>query len=103
MVRALLGVVLALLFLWFAMANWTPVVMVFGNSEVVTRLPVVVLAAFLLAFVPMSLRYRWVRSRWQARLTRAGATPTAPLPGMAPDVHPCPPSLAQPIAAPPGA
>ncbi len=90
----LLGALLAA-FVLFAIPNWTPVSIVFGQTEIVTRLPLVLLAGFLLAFVPMALTHRWARSRWTARLLRAE------VPGTVATVKPCPPSLGQPTIVPP--
>ena len=94
-IRLLLVLLLVAGFVLFAVPNWTPATLVFGSTEVITRLPLVVLAGFLLAFVPMSLTHRWARRRWQSRLHQAVVAVPPVL------AKPCPPSLGQPTIVPP--
>ena len=87
-------------FILFAIPNWAPpVTLVFGATEVVTHLPLVVLMSVLLGFLPVYFVHRIARARWHTRLSRA-ELPATPHLAIAPTLHPCPPSLAQPTVVP---
>ncbi len=66
----LFGAVLALYAL-FAYSNWTPVPIVLPNgTTALTPLPVVVLAAFLLGWLPVLLLHLAARASWRRRTAK---------------------------------
>ena len=96
-VRLVVWLLLGFAFLAFAAANWSAVTMIFGRTEVVVRLPLLLLVVGFTGYVVASLRYRMGRSRAELAyvatpaLGPAAASPRATLP-----------SEAQPTVAPPG-
>lgn len=94
-VRLVLWLLFAFAFLAFASANWTPVTMIFGRTEVVVRLPLLLLLVSFAGYVAASLRYRMGRRREIGHVAPAAVElqtqPRATLP-----------SEAQPIVVPPG-
>lgn len=98
MIRLIFWVIVAMLFVAFAMANWTPVPLVFGATEVVVRLPVLLLAVALLGYLPAWVRYRLAKRRVHT-LTLAAAAPASYVP---PAPHPSVLDQAQPTIVPPG-
>ena len=63
----LFGVVLAL-FVLFAYSNWTPVPIVLPDGgRALTPLPVVVLVAFVLGWLPVLLLHLAARASWRRR------------------------------------
>lgn len=100
-VRIVFWLLLAFAFLAFAAANWTAVTMIFGRTEVVVRLPLLLLAVGFAGYVMASLRY------WLGRPRDAAVAYVAPAtiePQVSPPVQPRAtlPSEAQPIIVPPG-
>jgi putative membrane protein len=71
-VRTIFWVLLAIALVLFAVANWRLVEVAIGGGMVLeTRLPVVVIGAFLLGLVPMWLVHRTVLWRMRRRLAAA--------------------------------
>ena len=89
--RLILVVVAVAAFIVFAEANWTAVPMVFGPTEVLIRLPVLLLLTVLAGFLPGYLMYRIARGRKRVAAPVMVAPPVRSMP-----------SEAQPIAVPPG-
>ncbi len=107
--RVLLFLLLALLLAWFAALNWVPVtVRLWAPYELVIRLPVLIVAAVLLGWLPSAVIHSLSRWRWTRKLTRTEAElearrtavePAAPV-AATPASEMVPPQ-AQPIIAPP--
>ncbi len=98
-VRAVLWAGAAMLFAAFAIGNWTPVPLVFGATEVMVRLPVLLLAALLAGYLPAWIRYRLAQRRVNSLTLAAAAVPMAYVP---PRTHPAALDQAQPTIVPPG-
>ena len=98
--RWLLAAVAAMLSVAFSIVNWTPVPLVFGATEVVVRLPVLVLAVAALVWIPASIRVRLAKQR-VAALTLAAAVPPAAA-YVPPVSRPAVLDQAQPTIVPPG-
>lgn len=101
--RLLLLILIALALAWFAALNWVPVtVRLWAPYELVIRLPVLIVAAVLLGWLPSALVHSLSRWRWSRRLTRTEreleARRNAPEPSPADGVAP---PQAQPIVVPP--
>ena len=85
-VRTIFWVALLVLLLVFSFFNWRPVeVQIWDNLVLETKVPALVLIAFLLGLVPMWLVHRGSKWRLQRRVTtlesaaRANAIATAPI------------------------
>ena len=64
-IKTLFWVILAVTLVIFAVNNWSPVsVLIWENLRVDTKLPVLVIGAFLIGFVPMWLLHRG--SKWRS-------------------------------------
>ncbi|TRW16858.1 hypothetical protein [Glacieibacterium frigidum] len=95
-VRLVFWLLLAFAFLAFAAANWTAVTMIFGRTEVVVRLPLLLLVVGFAGYVMASLRYRM-------RPRDAAVAYVAPAPAeLQAQPRATLPSEAQPIVVPPG-
>lgn len=107
--KLLLFILLALVLAWFAALNWVPVtIRLWAPYELVIRLPVLIVAAVLLGWLPSAIVHSLSRWRWSRRLTRterelearrsaaepAGTVPPAATTDIAPP-------QAQPIVVPP--
>jgi lipopolysaccharide assembly protein A len=69
--KLLLLILLALALAWFAALNWVPVtVRLWAPYELVIRLPVLIVAAVLLGWLPSALAHSLNRWRWRRKLTR---------------------------------
>ena len=96
-VRIVVWLLLSFAFLAFAAANWSAVTMIFGRTEVVVRLPLLLLVVGSTGYVFASLRYRMGRPRAELAYVatpafeRTVASPRAALP-----------SETQPTVVPPG-
>ena len=101
-VRLVLWLIALVAFVVFAITNWTAVPLVFGTTEVVIRLPVLLLGVLLIGFLPMYLVHRWSRRRWAQRTLAAATSAYAPLPATSAVEHPDAVSFAQPTIVPPG-
>lgn len=72
--KVLLFLLLALALAWFAALNWVPVtVRLWAPYELVIRLPVLIVAAVLLGWLPSALFHSLNRWRWTRKLTRTEA------------------------------
>lgn len=104
--RTIIWVVLTAILVIFAMANWIPVTVTIWPGQVLdTKLPVLILAAFLIGTLPMWIALRTTRWSLKRRLDsserqlsdmRALANrPVEPVPAPAPvnDVPPAPTDL----------
>lgn len=107
--KVLLFLLLALALAWFAALNWVPVtVRLWAPYELVIRLPVLIVAAVLVGWLPGAALHSVSRWRLTRRLTRTeaelearrtAAEPAAPVAVTAADD--IAPPQAQPIVAPP--
>jgi uncharacterized membrane protein YdfJ with MMPL/SSD domain len=108
--KLLLFILLALALAWFAALNWVPVtIRLWAPYELVIRLPVLIVAAVLLGWLPSAILHSLSRWRWNRRLTRTerelearrgAAEPAAAAPPPAATTDIAPPQ-AQPIVVPP--
>lgn len=89
--KTLFWVILAIVLVLFARANWTQVTInLWGGLLADVKLPVLVLAAFLLGFLPTFLIYRsrlWAMKRRldSAPVATVANQPTAPPPQRSPE------------------
>ena len=75
--RTLFWIVVTVVVVVFATRNWVPVtISLFGDIQADVKLPVLLLIAFLLGFVPLYIWYRTIR--WRDRRRLAALTPPAP-------------------------
>jgi uncharacterized integral membrane protein len=107
----ILGLIVAALALaWFAARNWVPVtVNLWPPYQMVIRLPVLIVGAVLLGWLPTMLAHSLSRWRWRRRLSRterelqatrsASTATTASAP--VPSPSELPPPQAQPLVVPP--
>ena|SRR5512139_1787908 len=87
-VRTIVWVLLLIALVLFAMANWEPgvTVRIWNNLVVETKLPAVVVVAFLIGLVPMWMVHRASKWNLQRRINslenaaKAAAMATAPAP-----------------------
>ena len=87
--KTLFWVVLAIVLVLFARANWTQVTInLWGGLQADVKLPILVLFAFLVGFVPTFLVYRGRVWRLKRRLETAQPVTVANTPG---GVAPAPP------------
>jgi lipopolysaccharide assembly protein A len=109
--KTLLWVLIAVAIALFAARNWTPVtVNLWGTQVMDTKLPVVIIAAFLLGLLPTFLLHKTTRWRLTRKLDsaeRALSDIAAPAPAPPPLPEPIAPvgtlaPSAAPIAVPPG-
>jgi len=77
--KTLFWIALTVVVVVFATHNWLPVTLnLWGGLQADVKLPVLLLAAFLLGFVPT---YAWYRARlWQARRRPEAVVRPAPVP-----------------------
>ena len=91
-IKTLFWVILAIILVVFAVNNWTLAsVQIWGDVRIDTKLPVLVIGAFLLGFVPLWLLHRTTKWRLNRRIKslEAAAQP-APQVETKPDVAPTP-------------
>jgi len=103
--KTLFWVALAVALVLFATVNWNAVtITLWGGLEADVKLPVLVLAAFLLGFLPMLILYRariWAYKRRLEGFERQAALTYAPPATPAPPVvEPAPEPFAAPAATP---
>ncbi len=105
-IKTLFWVILAVVLVVFAANNWSPTsVLIWEDVRIDTKLPVLVIGAFLLGFVPLWLIHRTSKWRLSRRIKtlEAAARPT-PAPtaatSTAPKTPPAPATQAKPAAAP---
>ena len=94
--KTLFWVVLAIIMVLFAKANWTAVTLrLWGGLEADVKLPVLILAAFLIGFLPTLLIYRariWALKRRLDPYERTvSVPPVAPRPAVVPSETPARP------------
>ena len=85
--RTLFWIVVTVVVVVFSLRNWVPVtISLFGNLQADVKLPVLLLIAFLLGFVPLYAWHRLTRWRHGRALTgeRVAVVPPAPAPVSAP-------------------
>ena len=91
-VRTIFWVLLAVVVLLFAINNWQPVEVRIWNSLLLeTKLPALVIGAFLLGLVPMWALHRTQRWRMRRRIAGLEATiarPNTVAPGVLPEPAP---------------
>jgi len=99
--RTVFWVVLAVVGVIFATANWTPVTVRLWSGIVLdTQLPVLMLITFLLGLVPMLIVHRATRWNLRRRLDNANRALTETLPSTTPASTFSPQDMAPPGAAP---
>ncbi len=105
-IKTLFWVILAVVLVVFAANNWSPTsVLIWEDVRIDTKLPVLVIGAFLLGFVPLWLIHRTSKWRLSRRIKtlEAAARPT-PAPtaatSTAPKTPPAPATQSKPAAAP---
>lgn len=103
-VRTLFWVLILAALLIFTAFNWRPVeVQIWTNLVLETKIPALVIVAFLLGLVPTWLLHRGTRWRLKRRISQletAARTTTAPRagePSLAEPVPPSPPTKTEPI------
>ena len=91
-IKTLFWVVLAVVLVVFAVNNWSPVsVLIWEDIRIDTKLPVLVIGAFLLGFLPLWLLHRTQKWRMTRRIkTLEEAARPAPAPTPAPTPAPKP-------------
>ncbi|SIO03264.1 hypothetical protein SAMN02745824_2703 [Parasphingorhabdus marina DSM 22363] len=95
-IKTLFWVILAVILVVFAANNWSPTsVLVWQDIRVDTKLPVLVIGAFLLGFLPMWILHRTMKWRMSRRIKtlEAAARPApspAPVATQTPDGTPAP-------------
>ena len=98
----LFGMALAA-FILFAIPNWTSVSVNLGATIMDIKLPVLLLAAFLLGWLPTLLLHYASRATWRRRLAKVGRPSSGQSGGLG--IEPLPssamPAQAQPIVVPP--
>jgi uncharacterized integral membrane protein len=91
--RTAFWVVLAMIIVLFSVTNWTPVTInLWGGNQLITRLPVLVIVAFLAGSLPFWALHKATRWRMRRRLDSAEralasvlpSTPPAPPPPVVP-------------------
>ena len=92
-VKLILLLVAALVFLIFASNNWNVVTLVVGPKLILIQLPILVLVSFLAGALPFYIANRISRRSWTRRLARVEAGPVV--------IDRTLPSEAQPTAVPP--
>ncbi len=105
-IKTLFWVILAIILVVFAVNNWSPTsVLIWEDVRIDTKLPVLVIGAFLLGFVPLWLIHRTSKWRLNRRIKtlEAAARPTpapATTTSTAPKTPPAPASQTKPPATP---
>ena len=85
-IKTLFWVVLAVVLVVFAANNWSPTsVLIWEDLRIDTKLPVLVIGAFLIGFLPLYLIYRTTKWRLRRRIrsleaSQAAAAMPAPTP-----------------------
>jgi len=97
-------VVLAMLIMLFSVTNWTPVTInLWGGNQLITRLPLVVIVAFLAGSLPFWALHKTTRWRMRRKLDSAERALAAVTPSYPPPAQPAPspaaPSPTAPFAA----
>lgn len=83
--RTLAWILLTVVVVVFSLRNWQPVTInLFAGLLADVKLPVLLLIAFLLGFLPLYLYYRAVRWRLRKRLVALEASAAVPAPSITP-------------------
>ncbi|GAA0480423.1 hypothetical protein GCM10009096_23040 [Parasphingorhabdus litoris] len=105
-IKTLFWVILAIILVVFAVNNWSPTsVLIWEDIRIDTKLPVLVIGAFLLGFLPIWLIHRASKWRLNRRIktleaaARPAPAPTATASAASP-TPPAPAPQAKPAAAP---
>jgi lipopolysaccharide assembly protein A len=78
--RTLLWIAVTVIVVVFSLRNWFPVTInLFGDVQADVKLPILLLIAFLLGFVPLYLWHRIVRWQMGRRLSAAAQAASAPV------------------------
>lgn len=86
-IKTLFWVILAVILVVFAVNNWSPTsVLIWQDVRIDTKLPVLVIGAFLLGFVPLWIVHRTARWRLTRRIKTLEAA-ARPAPAPAPVVN----------------
>lgn len=86
--RTLGWIVLTIVVVVFSIHNWAPVTInLFAGLQADVKLPLLLLIAFLIGFLPLYIYHRAMKWRWRKKL--ANAAPAAMIPP-APVVEPAP-------------
>ncbi|GAB5481721.1 MAG: hypothetical protein Pars92KO_14780 [Parasphingorhabdus sp.] len=105
-IKTLFWVILAVILVVFAVNNWSPTsVLIWQDIRIDTKLPVLVIGAFLLGFVPLWILHRTSKWRLNRRIkTLEAAARPAPVPATttssATKPSPAPAPQTKPAAAP---
>ncbi|MEO9468982.1 hypothetical protein [Parasphingorhabdus sp.] len=101
-IKTLFWVILAVILVVFAVNNWSPTsVLIWQDVRIDTKLPVLVIGAFLLGFFPLWIVHRTARWRMTRRIkTLEAAARPAPSPSPAPAPTAAATPKAEPAAAP---
>jgi lipopolysaccharide assembly protein A len=79
--KTLFWIVLTIVMVVFFMHNWTPTeINLFGDLVWQTKLPVALLLAFLLGFIPLYLWHRVTRWNDRRRIAASATAASAPVP-----------------------
>ncbi len=103
--KTLFWVILAVITIIFSFNNWTPVTITLWDGMLIdTRLPLLLIGAFLVGIVPYFILHRATRWSLQRKLTNVERTLAETRGGLAPTVIEPQPVSSQsvPIAVPPG-
>jgi uncharacterized integral membrane protein len=97
--RTLFWIALTVVVVVFSLRNWVPVTInLFGNLQADVKLPVLLLFAFLLGFLPLYAWHRATRWRHARALAAERAAGPPPVPFVAPAPIPTPDGFAPPRA-----
>lgn len=93
--RTAFWVILAMLIVLFSVNNWTPVTInLWSGNQLITRLPVVVIVAFLAGSLPFWALHKATRWRMRRKLDSAERALASVLPSYPPSPPPPPASTA---------
>jgi len=93
--RTAFWVVLVVIIMIFSVTNWTPVsINLWSGNQLVTKLPVVVIVAFLAGSLPFWALHKATRWRLRRKLDNAERALAAAVPAAYPQADPLPPSPA---------
>ena len=95
--RTAFWVALVIIIMIFSVTNWTPVsINLWSGNQLVTKLPVVVIVAFLAGSLPFWALHKATRWRLRRKLDNAERALAAAVPAAYPHADPLPPPAAEP-------